>query len=396
MSLASRAATVKKSARLARIESMESNREVSSFLKRGNWRPRISRRSNCEELDVFMRGQYFAYVIMGGNPGLFSLREGEFQKQIKLAAELTEELWGEGAPINNQELFGRVIRVTEWEPTNESNLTSLVNFTNAIPNQIEDWEITSYWKEWEKTGKLNFRGEKELTTEMRPFLRNYSFDVTDVASKGVISKMNSSIPLMGIELEFTYMGRLDELLPVLSMGVFKSDSTTDVEFVSVPMECRDLIEELEKREKSFEKMLEENGLETNGMHVHVSKGSINLAQQARMYYLLNAEAYREFWSEIADRDVMGNRYCQFATLSRRLVEAVKSGDYSQLSGYDFPDFRETAINRTKRQTIEFRIFKSPDNLGKVIENIKIIQAILDYTAQGGHTLEGFKKFLLAE
>lgn len=395
MSLSARSNTIKKSARLARIKSVESRREISSYLKKSNWNPKLSEKSEWDFTDRFVKGQCLAYIIMGGNPGYFLLKE-EDKKQAELASNLAENLWGEEEhPIKkqDQDLLGKVIANIEWEPTDEKDLISLVNFTNSLPNRIKHWEIQFSWKEWKETGRLNFRGEKELTTEMPPLLRSYSFDVRDVSGVEVIRKISNSIPLMGIELEFSYTGRLDELLPVLSMGIFKRDSTTDVEFVSVPIESGELIEELEKRGKSFGRMLKENGTETNGMHVHVSRNQITLGQQSRMLYLLNAQKNRTYWSKIADRDVKNNEYCRFIDLSRQLVNAVKRGNYSLLLSDDFPKSRNKAINLTKESTIEFRLFKSPDNLKKVIKNIKIVQSVLDYTAQGGYNLKGFREFL---
>lgn len=400
MSLSSRSSSRSASAKVERARRAEANLEISSFMKfmnKENWMTKTSRSSNVRPISDYMRGQYFAFVIMGGNPSFFSLEEweGEFKDQIEVIANMVENLWGEAKPPidrKSQELLGEVLWAIDWSPTDEDGLINIVSFFNAIPYQSEPDEIRFFWKKWKKGELMDVLLMKSFTTESKSFLRRYNFDVTSVAVTEVKSKLYNSIPLMGIELEFTYGGRLNELFPVLSMGVFKADSTTDVEFVSVPMEWGQLVEELEKRKESFNHMLKENMIETNGMHVHVSKKIIPLSQQARIFYLINAKKNQEFWSVIADRDVAANEYCNFASLSRKLIASVKSADYSQLAEGDFPDVRKTAVNRTKGETIEFRLFKSPNNLSKVIDNIKIVQAILDYTAQGGYKLKGFKKF----
>jgi len=364
---------------------------------------------NCHPLeDRQFRSSLFAYLIMGGNPNYLSVEEGKYDSyyrdylaEVELLVSLCHKLWGVGiSPISSelQPLLARVIDVLDWEPHGEAGLVKLTSFVNALPTTaIEDWEITGDWESWISTSKLAFSVENPdegLTLERQPALKNYSFDVLRIAKKEVCDKTQTFTPLMGVELEFTHSDySLATLMPVLGMGIFKSDSTTDVEFVTVPLEYQDLVVQFKKRELAFTRMLQNNGYESNGMHVHVSRKVISLAQEARIYYLVNARKNRDYWAKIADRDVANNSYCGFANLSSSLVKAVKSNDYANLGDYDFPNYRTTAVNRENSYTLEFRLFKSPDNLDKVLDNLRIVQAILDYTANGGYSLPGFVKFL---
>jgi hypothetical protein len=83
----------------------------------------------------------------------------------------------------------------------------------------------------------------------------------------------------------------------------------------------------------------------------------------------------------------------FSKLARNLIQAVKNNDFGGLNSNDFPYERTVAVNFRKNETIEFRLFKSPNNLEKVLENLRIVQAVLDYTKRGGYTLPGFIEFL---
>lgn len=389
--------------------------EIEEYFKKANTpKPKVfsaspSSRKNCHDLtDRWYRSQFYAYIIMGGSPARLSLEDGfydsyyeDYPSQVMKLATLCTKIWGGFAsPPLDQDLMGRVIEVLDWEPRNEDDLIQLVSFVNALPTSpVEDWEITGDWQSWKKCGKLTFTVENPdegLTVERVPQLKNYSFDVLRVAKQEIWDKTQTFIPLMGVELEFTHSDySLATLLPVLGMGIFKSDSTTDVEFVTVPLEYEDLVSQFKKRELAFSRMLQNNGAETNGMHIHVSRKSISLAQEARIYYLVNAKRNRNYWTKIADRDVANNNYASFASLSGKLINAVKNNDYAHLGQYDFPNYRTCTVNRENSHTLEFRLFKSPDNLDQVLENLRVVQAVLDYTSSGGYSLPGFNKFMLA-
>lgn len=362
--------------------------------------PCRSSEKNCWYLtDRAQRSILFAYAICA-NDSSYPLLENEstyyLEKLEQVIYERKKE-WGdlilEGTDIKT---LTHVIDVLDWFPSGDTG--KLVQFVNSLPlTQLEDWEITADWDSFLSTGKLTYTVEnpdQSYTTERDPRLKNYSFDVLQVAKAAVCDKTETFTPLIGVELEFIEPSySLESLIPVLGLGIFKSDSTTDVEWVSVPLEYEELICQIENRKSAFSRMLQNNGAETNGMHVHVSRSNISLSQEARIYYLVNARKNRHWWAKIADRDVANNSYCSFVDLSAGLIEAVKSSDYSDLRDRDFSSYRSVTVNRTKGATLEFRLFKSPDNVEKVLDNLKTVQLLLEYTRKGGYRLPGFIDFL---
>jgi hypothetical protein len=374
--------------------------EIEDFYKKPltpkRFAPSEKNRDKLWDLDCQQsRSRIISWIIKYGDAPI-PLTDSENTEELDFIIAKRHEIWG------NDTLFfltastlEDVISAIDWS-LDTSSLEILVDFAKLVDNLSCDL-IPSEWQYFLDEGKLYCLYEKEtkrLTTKRDPRLQVYSFDVLDISTEEVKNKINQ-VPLMGIELEFTEPEgmSLSSYLSVLTMGAFKADSTTDVEFVSVPLEYQELVENLKRRQPSFNIMLSANGRETNGMHVHVSRQDISLGQQARIQYLINARKNRSWWSKVADRDVENNNYCHFSKLTRNLIRAVKNTDFGVLNSSDFPYERTVAVNFRKTETIEFRLFKSPNNLEKVLENLRIFQAILDYTKEGGYTLPGFIEFL---
>jgi hypothetical protein len=387
-----------KTSRQQRAQFKSALYEIEAFYKKPLTPKRFApSKKNTEKLwNVYYDWhRIIAYVIKYGDAPI-PLADSENTGDLDCVIAKRHEIWG------NDTLFflhtstlEKVIWAVDWR-LDTSSLEMLVDFAKLVDTLPHDL-ISAEWQYFLEEGKLYFLYEKEtkrLTTQVKPELEIYSFDVLDISTEEVKNKIDK-VPLMGIELEFTDpKGKsLLSYISALNMGVFKSDSTTDVEFVSVPLEYEELVENLKERQPVFDLMLSANGRETNGMHVHVSKRDISLGQQARIQYLINARKNRPWWNKIAERDVENNPYCHFSKLARNLIQAVKNNDFGGLNSNDFPYERTVAVNFRKNETIEFRLFKSPNNLEKVLENLRIVQAVLDYTKRGGYTLPGFIEFL---
>jgi hypothetical protein len=372
--------------------------EIEDFYKKPLTPKRFApSEKNSEKLWSIYYNWYriIAYVIKYGDAPI-PLADSENTEELDFILAKRHEIWGNDTLyFLHTSTLENVIWAIDWR-LEVSSLEFLVDFAklvDTLPYEL----IPAEWRYFLEKKKLYCLYEKEtkrLTTKREPRLQVYSFDVLDISTEEVKNKINQ-VPLMGIELEFTNPKEKSLLsyISALNMGVFKSDSTTDVEFVSVPLEYEELVENLKERQPVFNLMLSANGRETNGMHVHVSKRDIPLGQQARIQYLINATKNRSWWSKVADRDVENNNYCHFSKLTSNLIRAVKNNDFGGLNSNDFPYERTVAVNFRKTETIEFRLFKSPNNLEKVLENLRIFQAILDYTKEGGYTLPGFIEFL---
>lgn len=226
-------------------------------------------------------------------------------------------------------------------------------------------------------------------------------DVLKLAKPAKIKRVaDSNQTLFGIELEFLspYVD-FSELTELLNIGVFKHEGSVSygAEFVTLPYTYTQLRGLLRKLSTTLDKMLSKNVKDSEnecGMHIHVSKKGLSKLEIARIFYLLNYGYARSYWVEQAGRPT--NEYCEYTKLSGALRAAVKSGE-EPTEGWDeaFGNsrFRKyKVLNLNLVDTIEFRMFKSPNNAAKVIENLGLVASIIDYVKSGGYTLAMFKRF----
>lgn len=184
---------------------------------------------------------------------------------------------------------------------------------------------------------------------------NYSTDVLELAKgKKREEVANSRDTLFGIELEFNHSGAtLMELSPLLKIGVFKYDSSVDGEFVTFPYTYREMVFKLKGLTACLDTLLGCNGKDQVGvgMHIHVSRKAFpeQIWRNLAAYIYANEEEI----SRLAGRPA--NRWCR----------------------YRFKNDRYVAVNFQNRNTVEFRMFKSPGKSSGVLTNLALVKSWLD-------------------
>lgn len=216
-------------------------------------------------------------------------------------------------------------------------------------------------------------GAKKETQGVESKFYPYSTDVVKLAtSKKQEEVSNSEGTLFGVELEFTHSEySLRELYECTHMGVFKYDSSVDGEFVTLPYSYQEMVTKLELRSSSFNKLLSANGSYKVGMHVHVSRKALTLQQIKNLDTLLNpsSEEGQDYWCRVAGRDIKSYHYC-----------SIQPNPFNRYGRY-------LMLNLSNKATVEFRMFKSPINVGQVIDNLKVVSSLVEFAKNSANLQE---------
>jgi len=238
-------------------------------------------------------------------------------------------------------------------------------------------------------GKANIIGDIESPSA---HIYSYSTNVLSLATdkKRELVEYGDEV-MFGMELEASTPDcPLSALMPMLSHGIFKHDSSVDIEYVTVPKTAEEWRRVLSSLSicNSLDAYLANNGGSGVGMHVHISRKGFETDEHLyRFLYLYNAASNHSFWSIMADRELSGNQWCRFIQVYETPDEI---GDESMVAIDAAVDAgRYVAINVTNSATVEVRIFKSPTQAKGVITNLELVINSYEFTKKGGWNLLDF-------
>jgi hypothetical protein len=201
--------------------------------------------------------------------------------------------------------------------------------------------------------------QKGDITDPQPRVWNYNKDVMSLACNAKQDEVISSEELLfGVELEFNHSSyTLQELSPLLGMGIFKHDSSVDGEYVTLPYTYKELVQKVMEIGESFDKLLSANkdltGHSGVGMHVHISRKGLAPEQLKFLRELFGTKYDREV-SYLCNR--YPNRWCEYQP---------------------FNGSRYVAFNEANSATVEIRAFLSPSSAAGVLRNLMLIKSWLD-------------------
>lgn len=262
-----------------------------------------------------------------------------------------------------------------------------------IFNVIEEYlpEIYS-WDLKKRIGWLSlYREDSEQALDVRKFeeylksskhlkvksrhIQRYSEDVLNWISDEKIQALSSQIHY-GIELESDNSNlNVGSIIPMLNYGILAHDSTVEVEFKSVPLTFSEVEEFISECNYSLGVYLGDNYKETTGMHVHVSRKFLTPSQIENIQVLMNLGDNQEYWCSVAKRDLKQNYWAGFSDPDSP------------------PSSRLHVVNFQNGATVEFRMFKSPTSAKEVLENVRIVKAILEFSKSDSEmSYQAFKKF----
>lgn len=190
---------------------------------------------------------------------------------------------------------------------------------------------------------------------------DYGTDVLRLAKSKKVQEVEESHEILyGIELEFVHSGHsFKELSPLLSMGVFKEDTSVDCEYVTLPYPYSEMVRKISDLKDSFDKLLSANKeLDPNscvGMHVHISRKGLTDLQ----LHLLRGLFWKGLGKEAQTSYLCGrlpNGYCQYLPYT---------GD------------RNVALNEENKDTVEIRAFLSPSSAEGILRNLRLVKSWLD-------------------
>ncbi len=126
----------------------------------------------------------------------------------------------------------------------------------------------------------------------------------------------------------------------------------------------------------------------DGMHVHVDKKSLTTLQMGKIFEFIYNDNNYKFIKKIAGRDL--NNYCSTVT-----KKSVLSGIEEHENGitYRVEGSHHTAINVSNKNTVEFRIFRTPSTYEQFMARLEFVKAMVDWTKPGQvpYGINGFKE-----
>jgi len=260
--------------------------------------------------------------------------------------------------------------------------------TEEIPFNGRTYEVTEEELAWfkQRYTKCTACGAWEvkasvvfgLCTRCNPApqeLRGYSDRATNFFIPSIKEKGKYSSRLSGVELEYELNDGKSQREALFFLhrnlkdhAIFKRDGSLDngIEICTRPAS-------IDIQTTEFRKMFEDTACmdtlvveKTCGMHVHVEKKKLSSLTLGKLTLFMQAKKNEKFLETLAERQ--SNSYTKTGTdLSVTSVHrGVASGD------------RYQALNLTNQNTIEFRIFKTPEEYGSFLKNMEFIDAITTF------------------
>jgi len=246
------------------------------------------------------------------------------------------------------------------------------------------WQVEAQAKWLSNRPHLLPLAEKEIEEEdcvpdtitmVLPKLYPYSTNVLSLASNKKQKEVQEDGIKFGIELEFKFPdASLRDMFVLTNMGAFKSDSSVKDggEFVTLPYTYSQMVSKIKGYQSTFDLLLSENGSDDNGMHVHVTRSALSKKQMLNLQTLLNPSTKegKQYWSQVAGRQLEGNRWCGFTDLEYWNKEG---------GGGLYNCDRYVTVNFTNKHTVEFRMFKSPTKSEKVLWNLALVNGLIEFS-----------------
>lgn len=208
----------------------------------------------------------------------------------------------------------------------------------------------------------------DIISSVKPVFYPYQQNVLGLAKSRKMKQMRKAVAqgelMFGIELEFSHSQYpLGVLYSLMTMGIFKWDSSVDGEYVTLPYKYEEMLEKITSLANTFNKLLSANGSEGNGMHVHVSRDGLTKVQvqNLKTLFLKQGVDYYSYWEQVSERGLVKNVYCKFP----QQIE-------------DYEKSRYWILNTQNEHTLEFRMFKSPTSTGKVLWNLSVVAGLLEF------------------
>lgn len=124
---------------------------------------------------------------------------------------------------------------------------------------------------------------------------------------------------------------------------------------------------------------------STGIHIHISRKNLTAIQIAKMVAFLHRPHNRDFVQAIAGRSA--NRYCDWSTAKSIKTSLIRSGNRYKVVDPDHN--RYTALNLTKVNTVEVRIFSGTADMDTFFKNLEFVAALVEFT--GPDTLTNLKE-----
>jgi len=219
--------------------------------------------------------------------------------------------------------------------------------------------------------------------DFKKMIQPYNADVTHTHSADVFS-----IELFGIEIEtgvlYKQREKYEEVYNqtyelVKNDAIMVYDSRIDyldgsqkkkpsnyrgMEIVTRPMIYKNALRFLKKFSKNRHPLLKSWEVGTAGIHIHTSKAALSRIQIGKLGLFINDKKNRELLKLIAKRE--NKKYAKY--LTRKLT------DYADNSH----ECHYYALNTSKPNTIEIRIFRGTLNLDTLISYLQFFKSLIDF------------------
>jgi hypothetical protein len=126
---------------------------------------------------------------------------------------------------------------------------------------------------------------------------------------------------------------------------------------------------------------------SDGMHVHIDKSALTTLQIGKLCEWVYNPENLNLLTKIAGR-VPGN-YCSTGVCEKGILGQLQ--EHKDGLHYNVEGNHHTAINISRKKTVEIRIFRTPESYEQFMARLEFVKAMVDWTAPGAVDY-GFKEF----
>jgi hypothetical protein len=126
---------------------------------------------------------------------------------------------------------------------------------------------------------------------------------------------------------------------------------------------------------------------SDGMHVHIDKSALTTLQIGKLCEWVYNPENLNLLTKIAGRVPGG--YCSTNVFEKGVLGQLQ--EHKDGLHYNVEGSHQTAINISRKNTVEIRIFRTPENYEQFMARLEFVKAMVDWTAPGAVGY-GFKEF----
>lgn len=287
--------------------------------------------------------------------------------------------------ITNEQYYSTQVKGYYFSPISYKSRTLLVTKEQQHYNNIPLSLIIEFGEECEDCGVVFLSEESAICSSCIAANQALSYDTRaeDILGfeeipkkKNLLGKTETSDTFFGIELEYEKVTARQVKQHLSGHAIAKRDGSirNGVEVVTRPA-C---IKTHKVSLKPFYDQIKVKAESNTGMHVHVDKSKLSQYQIGFMLQFLNDGSLIKDIEKVAGRKYSSNSYCK-TKVGTLMTTGIFYDEYDKRLKRAETD-KYSPLNTRKKNTIEVRIFSSPESHEEMSAKLDFVNALVKYSS----------------